>query len=367
MAKRLLLFIIAGLLLGCSDKIKIYTYPLSNPDPTPSTTPDTVTLTLDREYPLPGAEVNDVVLFRVRDTMLFYSENRDGVNRFNIYDIKNGRTMQSLVLADDKYDKEALARSIIADVESDTVMLHHQVISGRLLRFAIDDLVRGELKPSVSKYIVDSYIMSRYYKDGYYIAKTFKHNNVTNRVVNPDNGYERLYRYIPDNAKIKHLNTDLSGKLVTEENPSLFANTGVQVVSQKRGAYVFASYSINHLIFFNIDNDFILRPIREINDRQYAPWFRAGREDKTEFATNYHFYAQVQPSDNFVYLLFYGFRKDDEEKHSAIVKYDWSGDLKTVYHITEGLCYSFAVTEDDKRMFLEVEKGDKVNIFETNL
>ncbi len=151
MFKNLLLSVTLCMLFGCAEKIKIYTYPLSNPDPTPSVAPDTVTLALDREYPLPGAGVNDVVLFRVRDTMLFYSENRDGINRFNIYDIKNGRTMQSLVLTDDKYDNEALARSIIADVEPDTVMLHHQVISGRLLRFAIDDLVKGEVKPVIPK------------------------------------------------------------------------------------------------------------------------------------------------------------------------------------------------------------------------
>lgn len=362
------MFIIAGLLLGCSDKIKIYTYPLSNPDPTPSTPPDTVTLTLDREYPLPGAGVNDVALLRVRDTMLFYSENRDGINRFNIYDIKNGRLMQSLVLPDSINETEkASINTGTVEVERDTVMFLYYLWGNGLFRYAIYDLVKGNTKTKRLTPIGDSYIMAHYYKDGYYIAKTFKYKGITNRVTNPTTGYERLYRYIPDNAKIKHLNTDLSGKLVTEENPSLFANTGVQVVSQKRGAYVFASYNINHLIFFDIDNDFILRPIREINDRQYAPWFRAGREDKTEFATNYHFYAQVQPSDNFVYLLFYGFRKDDEEKHSAIVKYDWSGDLKTVYHIPEGLCYSFAVTEDDKRMFLEVEKGDKVRVLEVEL
>ncbi len=367
MVKRLLLFVIIGLLFGCSEKMKIYTYPLTNPDPTPSVAPDTVMLALCKEYPLPGAGVNDVVLFRVRDTMLFYSENRDGINRFNIYDIKNGWPMQSLVLADDRYDKEALARSIIVDVEPDTVMLHHQVISGWLLRFAIDDLVKGEVKPSKSEYVVDSYIKPCYYKEGYYIAKTFKYKGVTSRVTNPATGYERLYRYVPDNAKIKYLNADLSGEWVTEENSCLFANTGEQVVSQERGVYVFASYGINHLIFFNIDDDFILKPIREINDRQYAPWFRAKREDKIEVANDYVFYRQIQPSHNFVYLLFYGFRKDDEKKHSAIVKYDWSGDLKAIYHIPEGLCYSFAVTEDDKRMFLEVVVGDKVKVFEVDL
>ncbi|MDE6482667.1 MAG: hypothetical protein K2L01_02755 [Rikenellaceae bacterium] len=366
MAKRLLLFIIAGLLLGCSDKIKIYTYPLSNPDPTPSTTPDTVTLTLDREYPLPGAEVNDVVLFRVRDTMLFYSENRDGVNRFNIYDIKNGRTMQSLVLADDKYDKEALARSIIADVESDTVMLHHQVISGRLLRFAIDDMVKGEVKPVTSKQSARSYMMPYYYK-GYYIGKFNAYDSVTNYVTNPETGYERLYKYIPDNARISYRNINIKGEEVTQNAPRSLVNNGPQVVSHKRGVYIFASYFINHLAFYDLNDDFILKPIRMINDRQYAPWLRAKREDKIEVANDYFFYQQIQPSDNFVYLLFYGFRKDDEEKHSAIVKYDWSGDLKTIYHIPEGLCYSFAVTKDDKRMFLEVEKGDKVRVLEVEL
>ncbi len=367
MFKNLLLSVTLCMLFSCAEKIKIYSYPLTNPDPTPSVAPDTVTLALDREYPLPGAGVNDVVLFRVRDTMLFYSENRDGINRFNIYDIKNGRTMQSLVLTDDKYDNEALARSIIADVEPDTVMLHHQVISGRLLRFAIDDLVKGEVKPVIPKQSARSYMMPYYYK-GYYIGKFNAYDSVTNYVTNPETGYERLYKYIPDNARISYRNINLKGEEETQNAPRSLVNNGPQVVSHKRGVYVFASYFINHLAFYDLNDDFILKPIRMINDRQYAPWFRAGREkNKTEFALDYQFHAQIQPSHNFVYLLFYGFRKDDEKKHSAIVKYDWSGDLKAIYHIPEGLCYSFAVTEDDKRMFLEVEKGDKVKVFEVEI
>ena len=99
MTNRLLALAMVGLLLGCSEnKIKIYTYPSANPDAAPSVAPDTVTLALEREYPLPNVGLNDVVLFRVRDTMLFYSENIDGINHLNIYDIKNGRLMQSLLL-----------------------------------------------------------------------------------------------------------------------------------------------------------------------------------------------------------------------------------------------------------------------------
>ncbi len=368
MFKNLLLSVTLCMLFGCAEKIKIYTYPLTNPDPTPSVAPDTVMLALCKEYPLPGAGVNDVALFRVRDTMLFYSESRDGVNRFNIYDIKNGRPMQSLVLPDSVSNAEKSSINMCSiEVERDTVMFGYYLWGKGRFRYAIDDLVKGNTKTKRLNNIGDSYIMALHYKEGYYIAKTFKYKGVTSRVTNPATGYERLYRYVPDNAKIKYLNADLSGEWVTEENSCLFANTGEQVVSQERGVYVFASYGINHLIFFNIDDDFILKPIREINDRQYAPWFRAKREDKIEVANDYVFYRQIQPSHNFVYLLFYGFRKDDEKKHSAIVKYDWSGDLKAIYHIPEGLCYSFAVTEDDKRMFLEVVVGDKVKVFEADL